>query len=106
MKTPLATKMQDELKNALVAMTNCKPATAENAKLMIPPAPTNRIEASLQYEMISKEKRNFMGKPTKMMVRRWGTALMNVIAFMKNYPGDELAKDCESLIDNALKLVE
>ena len=106
MQTPIAEKIREQLVQASIVMREYLPATKENVRKILPAAPTNLIDAMNQYDMVSKEKRNYMGMPSEAMVGRWVTILMTVCAFLeKNLPHNPLIADCRSLADNALKMI-
>ena len=106
MQTPIAEKIYEQLMQASVVMREYLPAIKENAKKLIPAPPTNLIDAMNQYDMVSKEKRNYMGKPTEAMVGRWVTILVVICQFLeKNLPHHPLIADCNSLANNVLKMI-
>lgn len=103
----MAHMMQEEMQKALRMMNSIKPCTPENAKVMVPPAPTNYVEAFDQYETVRREKAGFIGMPSKPMVIRWVTILVNVINFLKQKsPCDPLIDDANTLANGALDMLE
>jgi hypothetical protein len=99
--------MQEEMHSALQMMNTIKPCSPENARAMVPPAPTNYIEAFDQYETVRKEKARFIGTPSKPMVIRWVTILVSVITFLQQKsPLNPLIKDANSLANAAMDMIK
>lgn len=105
--TPIAHMMQEEMQKALKMMSTVKPCSPENAKIMIPPAPTNYVEAFDHYETVRKEKAGFIGTPSKAMVIRWVTILMAVITFLQQKsPMNPLIGDANDLANAIIDLIK
>ena len=105
--TPIAHMMQEEMQKALKMMSTVKPCSPENAKIMIPPAPTNYVEAFDHYETVRKEKAGFIGTPSKAMVIRWVTILMAVITFLQQKsPMNPLIADANDLANATIDLIK
>ena len=78
-------------------------AAPEVAKQMIPPAPTDYMEALDEYETVDKEQGSFIGKPTRAMVMRWVATLLMVRNYLNDSnPSSPLKADVESLAHTIL----
>ena len=73
-------------------------ATPEVAKQMIPPPPTDYMEALDEYETVEKEQGSFIGEPTRAMVMRWVATLLMVRNYLADTnPSSPLKGDVELL---------
>ena len=108
MLTPIAEMIYGTLVQASNVMKEYVPAWMENVDAILPPSPTNLMDALDQYEMVKKEKSNYIGIPTKAMVCRWVKILHRIHEFMsvdKKHQSHYLFKESEVLADIILKMI-
>ena len=102
-RTPVFDQVQTIIERGLKMMESTAMATPEVAKQMIPPAPTDYMEALDEYETVDKEQGSFIGKPTRAMVMRWVATLLMVRNYLNDSnPSSPLKADVESLANAIL----
>ena len=92
-RTPVFDQVQTIIERGLKMMESTAMAAPEVAKQMIPPAPTDYMEALDEYETVDKEQGSFIGKPTRAMVRNY---------LNDSNPSSPLKADVESLANTIL----
>ena len=106
-RTPVFDQVQTIIERGLKMMESTAMAAPEVAKQMIPPAPTDYMEALDEYERpevaADKEQGSFIGKPTRAMVMRWVATLLMVRNYLNDSnPSSPLKADVESLANTIL----
>lgn len=92
--TPLYNRYDSELQQGISMASKIVPAQKENVKYCLA-KPSCMIDVHTIYDMIRTERSLFLGKPTDVMIARWGHTLNGLITFLAsaNKKGSELYQE-------------